>query len=193
MRVADFAMEIPAPRKGLFQDCPTQVHREKAMSHVASERFANDEVNLQRTRALEALGTIVDSPIADKRAYIWTCPVVLEDDATCAKDFSSKKALLSHMRSEHKIRNILAAACVTNLCPFCRGAFHSTSHALQHARRAINLGCCRTCFARLPYEPDERPKHCPICFFTLQLSSRTTCISEVTSLCGHCKNRCQDP
>ena len=94
LRVADFAMEIPAPRKGRFQDCPTQINREKAMFHFASERFANDEVNRQRPRALdEAMGAPADSPIENKSAYTWTCPVVLEDNTTCVKEFSSTKSL----------------------------------------------------------------------------------------------------
>ena len=92
----------------------------------------------------------------------WHCPIIFEDQA-CNKSFSTRRALLSHMRIQHNLRSVLRASITINVCPFCCSAFRSAKHAYAHAKRApFKVLLCHS-NSRLPYTADQIPRACPLC------------------------------
>ena len=62
----------------------------------------------------------------------------------CGEKFKNKKALLCHMRFQHKVSHLIKCMVRTNECPYCRSTFASQQTVQQHAVQAIISKTCKT-------------------------------------------------
>ena len=62
----------------------------------------------------------------------------------CKARFQNKRALLCHMRFQHRTCHLIKCMVRTNECPYCRSTFATKHTAQQHAVQAIISSTCKT-------------------------------------------------
>ena len=79
----------------------------------------------------------------EPKATIYCCRVRIRGQ-DCKARFQSKRALLCHMRFQHKTCHLIKCMVGTNECPYCRSTFATKHTAQQHAVQAIISNTCKT-------------------------------------------------
>ena len=100
----------------------------------------NDKKKSNKNKQKEETTQIVQE---EPEATIYGCRVKIRGQ-DCKARFQSKRALLCHMRSQHKTCHLIKCMVRTNECPYCRSTFATKHTAQQHAVQAIMSNTCKT-------------------------------------------------